>query len=244
MGDRMEKERAEIVSVTLKDIFRGALPSPADLLPWYIPKCFWRSLVDTRHIAACETVTLARPLPSEQLANDQHCPAQPARDILLQCGISLARLHHALHVLVVSRNGGTVRRLLQLTKEHPADSLHVLVLSDRSSTVEEFLRSCDPDRVTVVRYGRAVTVGDIGSTSTAPAIHGVESDEEILLCGDGSREELYEQKLAKLFHSARLVLEQLRPEACRKGVDPCALYLYRTFPQATFVNGCKIKRLR
>uniref|UniRef100_A0A182QKI8 Uncharacterized protein n=1 Tax=Anopheles farauti TaxID=69004 RepID=A0A182QKI8_9DIPT len=237
----MEEEQTQIVSVTLKDIFRTALPSPGDLLPWYIPKCFWRSLVKTRQLAECETIALSRPTRTEH-----HCPAQPARDVLLQCALCLARLHNIRHVFVVSRNGGTVRRLLQLME----NELHVLVLSDRVSTVRELLHA----NVALLRYGRAALAGDDDEPiASLPACHGVAGDEDIL-CGDEQhglpyhtsrdKAKLYAVKLAKLFQSARMVLEQTRPEACRKGSQQHVLYLFRSFPRANFVNCFEIKRLR
>uniref|UniRef100_A0A182T7L8 Uncharacterized protein n=1 Tax=Anopheles maculatus TaxID=74869 RepID=A0A182T7L8_9DIPT len=240
----MEEEQTQIVSVTLKDIFHQAFPSPADLLPWYIPKCFWRSLLATRQLAACENVPLHRPDADDA---DRYCPAQPTRDVLLQCGIALARLHQVQHVFIVSRNGGTVRRLLQLMKENATELLYVLVLTDRISTVEEFQAV---DNVRLVRYGRAALEDD-GPTSNLPACYGIASDEHILHQGRNhpnhtlpGSEALYEEKLLKLFQSARLVLEQMRPEARWNGLDGQVLYLYRSFPEATFVNCFKIKRLR
>uniref|UniRef100_A0A182IKE4 Uncharacterized protein n=1 Tax=Anopheles atroparvus TaxID=41427 RepID=A0A182IKE4_ANOAO len=240
----MEDEQVQIVSVTLEDILRTSLPTPADHLPWYIPKRFWHWLVATNQIPSCESVSLEDTNDTGRQDSSEHCPAQPTRDILLRCSVALVRLHNIRHIVVASRNGGTVKRLLQLTSN--SRTFHLVVLTDRISTVVELLSS-GTGNLTIIRYGRAALVGD-GELSKLPASYNIGSDEDII---DGigglkvSPEKWYEVKLEKLFQSTRLILEQ-REHGCLSWAEDArkVLFLHRSFVHSPFVNCFKIKRLR
>ncbi|KFB45127.1 hypothetical protein ZHAS_00013119 [Anopheles sinensis] len=241
----MDDEQVQIASVTFEDILRTSLPCPADHLPWYIPKRFWHSLIATDRIPSCESAPLDAIKDTGRQDNGEQGPAQLTRDILLRCTGALVRLHNIRHIVVVSRNGGTVRRLLQLTNaSRPA---RLLVLTDRISTVEELLGAPSGEgNLTIVRYGRAALVG-AGELAKLPASYNIESDEDII-AGIGkpagmklSPEERYELKLEKLFQSARMIVDQQEQDGAPRTDDGRKLlFLYPdrnfTFVLASFVR--------
>lgn len=199
-----------------------------------------------------------------RMESDESCPAQPARDILLRCALSLARLHNIRDIAIITRNVGTVRRWLALTKQAVpmVPRFNLLVLTDRISIVSALSEGSGFENVSFLRYGRAAMAATnyhaaaVGDESMKMfTVHGIASDEDILLneTGDEWMARSYETKLAALFQCTRIVLRQREQEqeldqndgaSQSKPAPKQLLVLHRSFPKSTFVNCCTIKELR
>lgn len=211
---------SSFINQVLNDIFEDTLRKSPSSLPWHIPKHFLEASIaqqskrsSTTRESFFKPGTTFAPLNADHFAEPS--PEQPLRDALLNSAITLADLLGIQTVLIASRNGGTVRRLRELTERFrvvflPAPEFGVLDGPDAR------LQAGHHPQLREARLGQLANV-EIG---------------EVV---DAQDEAEYMKALERILQE-RLCLDG--------GVEPGdgeqVLFCYRSFPGANCVNAFRI----
>ncbi|KXJ71328.1 hypothetical protein RP20_CCG020854 [Aedes albopictus] len=132
----MNSNHSSFIHHLIDDIFEDTFTQkPSSILPWHIPEHFYRASKDLHHTESPTRKLSREPFwlePLQPARFPDPSPEQPLRDTLLSTVIGLANFLAIKTLLIVSRRGGTVKRLRELT-----DRFHLIALDVSSCSSDD-----------------------------------------------------------------------------------------------------------
>lgn len=222
----MESNHSSFIHQLICKIFEDTFTQKPSNLPWHIPKHFYLASEEhhrqSQHIPSRQASIEAVSLPPLQAHFPDPSPEQPLRDTLLNSAIGLASFLNIKTLLIVSRNGGTVKRLRELT-----DRFHLIALFVASST------SSDSELSPRQRSLHQLANVDLVHIKCDDDDDG---DEMEAFDGNLVHHRNYEAALERIAQEGLASLRQTELDSSGNEV----LFCYRSYPRASCVNAFKI----